>query len=263
MKKLIVILTFLSFLTSCNVTETIVFNEDGSGEFISSFDMGEMMAQMKAMGGDTEKKEKGKVMDTTMVFADMMEIYKDSIAALPEDKQATFEAIKDMYMTMKMDEDSGEMNMGIGMKFKSIEDLKGIQEKIKKAQSINQQADQVDMMKNQSPLGALEGGNDKVDYNMTANGFSRKTTVGEKSEEEIEELNSLFNDEADEMSKEFLKYFEASKYTIKLVFPKKIKSVSVEGAKISDDGKTVTYAASWMDYIKNPELLDVDVTFYE
>ncbi|SHH03422.1 hypothetical protein [Winogradskyella jejuensis] len=263
MKKLIVILSFLSFLTSCDVTETIVFNQDGSGEFISTFDMGEMMAQMKAMGGDTENKEKGKVMDTTMIFADMMETYKDSIAALPEDKQATFEAIKDMYMTMKMDEDSGEMNMGIGMKFKSIEDLKGIQEKIKKAQSINQQADQVDMMKNQSPLGALEGGNNKVDYNMTAKGFSRKTTVAEKTEEQIDELNSLLSEEVDEMSKEFLKYFEASKYTVKLVFPKKVKSVSVEGAEISNGGKTVTYVASWMDYIKNPELLDVDVTFYE
>ncbi|RZN82233.1 MAG: hypothetical protein EVB11_09030 [Winogradskyella sp.] len=266
MKNFIACLVFLSLLTSCNVTETVVFTEDGSGEFLVSYDMSEIMAQMEdAMGGgadDSEKKEPGEVMDTTMVFADIMETYKDSVAALPEEQRLAMEYVKDMYMTMQMDEDAGKMNMGIGMKFNSISDLKDIQNKIKKAQSLNSQSGQVDMMKSQTPLGALSGSDDNVDYNYSDTMFSRTTTIAEKTEEELEELNSLFEGE-DETDKEFMQYFEASYYTVKLVFPKRVKSANVEDAVISEDGKTVTYKTSWMNYIKNPKSLDVAVTFYE
>lgn len=266
MKKLFILFTFLGLLTSCNVTETIVFQEDGSGEFVSSFDMSEFMAKVKEMGPDSGKegeKKKGKVMDTTMVFADMMENYKDSIASLSEDKKAVFEAVKNMYMTMKVNEDEGEMNLGIGMKFSSIDDLKDIQEKVRQAQSLNGENDQLEMFKKQSPLGSLTGGEDNVKYSMTDKGFSRTTIVAEKTEQEIEEFEALFKDDTDEGNKEFIQYFEESAYTVKLVFPKKVKSVSIEGAKISEDGKTVTYKTDWIDYIKNPNALDVEVTFDE
>lgn len=267
MKKIIVCLAFLGLLSSCNVTETITFAEDGSGEFLVSYDMGEMMAQLKNTMGegsdDSEKKEPGKVMDTTMVFADIMETYKDSVANLSEDKKMTLEAVKDMYMKMHMDEDAGVMNMGIGMKFNSIAELKGIQEKIKKAQSLNAQSGQADAMKNGSPLGKFSGDNDgKVAYDYSESGFSRITTMPVPTEEETEEMLDLF-DENDETDKEFMKYFEASYYTVKLVFPKNVKSVDIEGAEISEDGKTVTYKANWMDYIKNPKSLDASVKFYE
>ena len=265
MKKLVILLLFFGALTSCNVTETIVFNEDGSGEFISSFDMGQVMSKMKEMGpnSNSNSNKKKEVLDTTMVFADIAETYKDSIAALPEDKQQIFEAVKDMYMTMKMDENSGEMNMAIGMKFNSIEGLKDIQKKIKQAQSLNEQGDQLDAVKSQTPLGSLAGGDDNVRYSYTEKGFARSTAVAEKTEEEIGELESLFKDDADETSKEFLQYFESATYTVKLVFPKTVKSVSIEGAQVSEDGKTVTYQANWIDYIKNPKSLDVNVTFEE
>jgi hypothetical protein len=267
MKKLIACLAFLSLLTSCNVTETIVFTEDGSGEFLVSYDMGEMMTQMKeTMGGSTdstEKKEAGEVFDTTMIFADIMEVYKDSVAALPEEQRLAMEYVKDMYMTMNMDEDAGKMNMGIGMKFNSINDLKDIQDKIKKAQSLNAQSGQADAMKNGSPLGKFAGNDDaKVAYNYSNSGFSRLTTMPELSEAEYEEMESMFDDN-DETDKEFMQYFEASYYNVELVFPKRVKSVDIEGAVISEDGKTVTYKASWIDYIKNPKSLDVNVTFYE
>lgn len=94
MKKFIAYFVFLSVLTSCNVTETIVITEDDLGEFLMSYDMGEMITQMKSqMGGgsdDSEKKEKSKVMETTIVFAELMEIFKDSISALPKNKQQDF-----------------------------------------------------------------------------------------------------------------------------------------------------------------------------
>lgn len=267
MKKLILGIFLISLFTSCSVTETIVFSEDGSGEFLVSYDMEQVMSQMKdAMGGGGEtsdKKKSGKVMDTTMVFSEIMEVYKDSLATLSEEKQQAFEAVKDMYMEMHMDEDNGVMNMGIGMKFKSIEDLKGIQDRIKKAQSLNAQSDQADAMKNSSPLGKLSGDNSgQVAYDYSNKSFTRTTTLPALTDEEVAEKENLFNTE-NEQNKEFIEYFEASYYTIKLVFPKKVKSINVKDAEISKDRKTVTYKVNWMDYIKNPKSLDVDVKFYE
>ena len=85
-------------------------------------------------------------MDTTIVFKDILETLKDSVAALPEEKQKAFEAVKDMYMKMTMDEDKGLFSFGIGLNFKSINELTDIGEKIQKAKSLNAQNDQVNAM---------------------------------------------------------------------------------------------------------------------
>ncbi|RNC87620.1 MAG: hypothetical protein ED556_00040 [Winogradskyella sp.] len=266
MKKLLGVLVLLGFLSSCNVTETIVFTEDGSGDFLVTYDMTQMMSQMKELGMNTdssEKKEGKEVMDTTMVFAEIMENHKDSIAALPEEQRLAIEYVKDMYMTMHVDEEKAKMNMGIGMKFNSINDLKDIQKKIKKAQSLGDENKQIDAMRDGSPMGKFMGDNDgNVAYNYTTSGFTRSTAMPDLSEEEYNEMNALFNNTS-ESDKEFMDYFKASYYTVKLVFPKRIKSTTIEDAQISDDGKTLTYKTSWLDYIKNPKTLDVDVKFYE
>jgi hypothetical protein len=266
MKKIILLFTLACFLTSCNVTESIVFNDNGSGEFLVTYEMGDAVTAMtEAMGGkksDSEKKEKGEVMDTTMVFAEIMETYKDSIAALPEQKRLAMEAVKDMFMTMKMDEDAGVMDLGVGMKFNSIEDLKNIQEKIKKAQSLNGQSGQVDALKGGSPIGKFMGDDDNnVSYVITDEGFFR-ITEAQVLEEGAESMEELF-DPSNEGDKEMMNYFEEAYYNVRLTFPKAVKSISVEGAEFSKDRKTVTYRANWIEYIKNPMLLDVNVKFVD
>ena len=266
MKNFLLLFALVCFLTSCNVTESIVFNDGQSGQYLITYEMGDAMKTFsEKMGGgstDSENKEKGEVMDTTMVFADMMETYKDSIAALPEEKRLAMEAVKDMFMTMKMDEDEGIMDIGIGLDFDSLEGLKDIQDKIKKVQNINNQGEQLEVLKTGSPIGKFMGSDqERVSYNMTANGFERSTTV-EYTEEEAKAMDDLF-DEADEADSELMEYFEESYYKVKLTFPKAVKSVSFEDAEISEDGKTVTYRASWMDYLKNPLLLDVKVEFVD
>ncbi|WP_299128308.1 hypothetical protein [uncultured Winogradskyella sp.] len=263
MKKLILLFSLNLVLTSCNVTESIVFNDGQSGEYLITYQMGDAMkAFTDKMGGGAkkDKKEKGEVMDTTMVFADLMETHKDSIAALPEDKRLAMEAVKDMFMTMKMDEDKGQMDIGIGLNFESLDDLKNIQEKIKKVQSLNGQGDQLDAMKNGSPLGKFMGSEDEsVEYNMSSAGFERVTN-SELSAEDRSAMADLF-DENDETDKEFMTYFESSYYNVKLTFPKAVKSVSIKDAVLSDDRKTVTYKANWIDYLQDPLMLDVKVEF--
>jgi hypothetical protein len=117
-------------------------------------------------------------------------------------------------------------------------------------------------MKNGSPIGKFMGTDEeRVNYLMTVGGFERITSMG-VSAEELESMAELF-DETDESDKEFIKYFEESYYNVSLTFPKRVKSVSIDGATISEDGKTVTYKASWIEYLKNPIMLDVKVDFVD
>ena len=163
-------------------------------------------------------------------------------------------------MKMHMDEDEGVMDIAIGMKFNSIDDLEDIQEKLRQAQSINGQSGQISAMKSGSPLGKFMGSDsNKVNYSFTENGFSRTTNI---TEEEGMDFESLI-DASDETDIEFMNYFEASYYNVKLVFPKRIKSSSIKNAVISEDGKTLTYKMNWIEFLKDPKRLDVDVQFYE
>ncbi|MAB50116.1 MAG: hypothetical protein CMC05_15960 [Flavobacteriaceae bacterium] len=266
MRKVFLIIVFACFIASCNVTESIVFNQDGSGEFLATYEMGEAIKAMSvAMGGDEnkEKKEGGEIMDTTIVFADIMETYKDSVAALPEEKRLAMEAVKDMYMRMQINEDEGVMSFGMGMQFESIDDLKDIRKKLKKIQSLNSQGDQVNAMKENSPLGNFMGNeNNDVAYIYTTDGFSRMTSIKLPDEATEDAIDELF-DETDESNQQFLEYFEGSFYNVKLTFPKAVKSIDVEGAEFSDDRKTVTYKTNWVEYLKNPKLLDVNVKFVD
>lgn len=265
MRKIYILLLVVITIgfSSCTVKESIVFNEDCSGNFLVSYDMATVMSQMKdafSEGEDaTNSKEKkpSKVIDTLMVFSDIMENYKDSVAALPEEKRMALEVVKDMYMKMKMDEDSGIFDFGVGLQFKSIDDLKGIQKKIEKAKTLNSQNSQVDAIKEGSPLGKFLANNENnVVYNLTNTGFSRVTNITKEASSEAFEL-----DENNEEDKQFLEYFENAFYIVEYTFPKAIKSTSVEKAQLSEDKKTVTYKFNWIEFLNNPKLLDINIEF--
>ena len=48
-------------------------------------------------------------------------------------------------------------------------------------------------------------------------------------------------------------------YKLKYTFPRKIKKSSVEDATYSLDGKTIEMERSFIDYIKNPDIMDLEV----
>lgn len=256
-KVLALVLVTICF-TNCTLKETIVFNEDGSGNYLLNYDMTEFMKKMKSeMGGGTTSGN-DKAMDTTIVFKDILENYKDSVAALPEEKRLALEAVKDMYMKMNMNEEKGVFDFGIGLDFKSISDLKDMGEKIKKAQSLNAQKGQVDAMKG-SPLGKfMSPENNGFTYDYTETSFSRTTTLPEDWDPEALKVDE--NSESDK-DKEFVAYFENASYIVEYTFPKKIKTYSIDSAELSNNDKTITYKISWLDFIKNPKALDVDLTF--
>ncbi|RZW53907.1 MAG: hypothetical protein EX263_06145 [Flavobacteriaceae bacterium] len=269
---LIITVIIMSF-NSCAVKEQLVFNEDGSGTFLVTYDMSQIMSQMGDAFQDigpeddkeddedsTEIKEKkpNTVIDSIIYFKDIFEQYKDSIAQMTDKERYEMETLKDMYMTMKMNEELKMFNYGIGLEFKKVEDLKDIQERVEKAKSFNEQGEQLDMMKEGSPMGKYMGdGDQKVDYYFTETGFSRVTTMPEKAVDDTLDLN----DNPEEGDDSFSEELEGSFYSVEITFPKRIKSTSVKDALISEDGKTVSYKVNWADYLKDPKLLDISVEF--
>ncbi|NNL34107.1 MAG: hypothetical protein HKO80_12950 [Flavobacteriaceae bacterium] len=269
---LIITVIIMSF-NSCAVKEQLVFNEDGSGTFLVTYDMSQIMSQMGDAFQDigpeddkeddedsTEIKEKkpNTVIDSIIYFKDIFEQYKDSIAQMTDRERYEMETLKDMYMTMKMNEELKMFNYGIGLEFKKVEDLKDIQERVEKAKSFNEQGEQLDMMKEGSPMGKYMGdGDQKVDYYFTETGFSRVTTMPEKAVDDTLDLN----DNPEEGDDSFSEELEGSFYSVEITFPKRIKSTSVKDALISEDGKTVSYKVNWADYLKDPKLLDISVEF--
>lgn len=249
-------------LGSCNVQERIVFNDDMGGRFESIIDLSAMMtitSQNKPADSEKEVQEK---IDTLIVFNDILEMYKDSIASLPEVERQKMENLKDFTMGMKVDIESGEMAITIGKEFGQFSDLERVSYDMDKA---------FDNAKSTVPGGSEQASGpagsmltmDKVIYTFTDNTFRRTdpkvltehlgddTVLSDKTKEEIKTLEE--SDEAIEgvddmfagMITQMGEELEHAKMSLEYVFPRKVISVSPEGAVISDDGKTVTFEVDW------------------
>ena len=114
---------------------------------------------------------------------------------------------------------------------------------------------QYSQMDNSAVARASENMFEYVDYSYDGKKFSRFLKKDYKqSKDDIESLNK----EIEEMG-EAKAMFEAMTYTLKYNFPKPVKSVSNKGAEISDDGKTVTVKMNFIEMIKTPENMALDV----
>lgn len=259
----------LTVFISCNVSERIVFNDNMGGHFESVIDFSPMMAM--APSNSEKKQEK---IDTLFVFNDVLEMYKDSIASLPEKERLAMEALKDFSMGMKINEENNEMEITIGKDFNQFSDLERVSYDMEKA---------FDSAKSTVPGGAQQASGpagdllkmDKVIYTFTDNTFRRTDPVAlseyiddsailsDKTKEEIKSLEITSEEDeeqADDMFAGMMSQMEdeLSKATMKLeyVFPRKVVSVSPEGAVISEDGKTVTFEVDFKTLSEKENLLE-------
>ncbi|WP_299683730.1 hypothetical protein [uncultured Dokdonia sp.] len=269
-KKIGILCSLLVFLLiSCNVQERIVFNEEMGGRYETSIDLSKMMETMSAMGAGASNPEKEKTkMDTVVVFADLIREHKDSIANLSTKEQAKLEMLKDFTMKMKMDEDTGEFKMNI---FKDFKDFSGLERVAYEMDKVFEEAKNESQQGQQAGPGSDLMSLDKVIYTFENNTFRRTDpkSLSEHLEDEgilMEETRMDLQDlqdnlEVDEedseenammkgMMGQFAAEFENSMMKLEYVFPRKIISVSPEGAVISEDGKTVTFEVPWSDLLE-------------
>jgi hypothetical protein len=239
LKGLFIFLLTIS-LISCQFTETIVFNEDGSGKMSIEMDMGEMIA----FGADSTDSIAIKK-DTLIFIKDILEEKKDSISKLPEAEQRKLRRMENYEMRMKMDSEKNELLFNLGVSFKSIEKANGLLEGF---------GDSMSLMPNTGEdlkFDADQGNSDAiaVDYSFKKGKFKREAYIKDEQMHKMQ-VDSLKGSES---------WLQNMKYTLKYTFPKKIVKSSIDDATYSLDVKTIEVTRSFVAYIKDPNVLDLEI----
>ncbi|MEL6976003.1 MAG: hypothetical protein AAGL29_11480 [Bacteroidota bacterium] len=243
MKKLslwglvLVVLTVLS----CNFTEEMTLNEDGSGRMSINFDGSELMQ----MAGEEMKSTNEKPVDSIISFKDMLEEKKDSIAQLSPEEQERLKKIEPFSLHMIMNPESKEMKFDLFSEFKNVADVNDAFNAFQSASVLNSPGGNSEQ---KAKMNAPEPAT-KVNYNFKGSTFSRSSEIIDQA---------LFQQGLDSLQGAEM-FLSGSTYTLKYHFPKRVKSVSAEDATFSADGKTMIYEVKFMDLMKDPSILDLEV----
>ncbi len=249
--KISFLLSLTLSLTSCQFSENLNINEDGSGTLSIDFDGSGVMQMMGAKL--SEEKEHVK-MDTIFNFKEFMDSKKDSISKLPKDKQEALKQLENYQMKMQMDTETLKMNFSMFVNFDNVNEItdaynnymKGYEIATKNSEALK---DNKAMKSKDDETGTTSP--TKTSYSYTSNSFSRKTEILDK-EAYTKSIDSLAGMEA---------FMGASKYKLNYHFAKKVKSVSDSTALFSADRKTITLEKSYMEYLNNPSLMDITIEF--
>ncbi|SHG43545.1 hypothetical protein [Flagellimonas flava] len=234
------ILIFTVLISSCNFTEEIFINDDGSGKLSINFDGSELMQ----MAGEEMVKTNEKAVDSLISFKDLLEEKKDSIAQLSPEEQAKLKRLEPFKMHMIMNPEEKVMKFDLFSEFTKVEEVNDAFNAFQGASALTPNSGQA-----QSGPMAMQDPTTEVTYAFTKNKFSRSAKILDEE---------LFQKSVDSLQGAEM-FLSGSTYTLKYHFPRRVKSTNVEGATFSADGKTLFYEVGFMDLMKNPSTLDLEV----
>tara|TARA_R110000796_G_scaffold252584_1_gene388140 strand:+ start:3663 stop:4358 length:696 start_codon:yes stop_codon:yes gene_type:complete len=221
-KKILSITCILSLsicLTSCvKIIEKFMFKKDGSGTYSMTVDMSEMAEMMKSLGGaDEEMAEATEEMEVDF-----------------EDKMARMEAISGI-SNGRNDFDREKLKYTVLFDFDNVEALnKGMSEFYRDSAAVGPTKQSVFFTQKGNAF-------ERTDFNETIDNF-KKGLEGEGEEEfDLEMAALMFGDAA---------------YEQIIEFDTKIKSVSNDEYKLSEDNKSVSWIYRLFqkeDYAKKPK----------
>jgi hypothetical protein len=236
--------------TSCNFTENIDVQPDGTGKFSLEMDGAGLMAMAgEKLGSELGAKNNAKAIDSTFSFKDIFQAKKDSIAMLSPEQQEALKKLESFVMKIKMNPEAQQLLFSMDTPFKSVNELGGLMESMGVLKGLKGKSD-----KNSNPAAMMSGlGNDnaKLTFSYDGKQFMRKAIVSKDAMVKIAA-------DSTGMAKMI---FASSKYTLKYHFPKAVKSVSNPDALFSADRKTITVEYPFTDYSENPEKLNLNVVF--
>ncbi|RDY59240.1 hypothetical protein [Flagellimonas nanhaiensis] len=238
--QILVVALAVALTSSCNFTEEIFLEEDGSGKLSINFDGSELME----MAGEEMMKTDEKAVDSLISFKDLLEEKKDSIAQLSPEEQAKLKRLKPYKMHMVMNPEEKLMKFDLFGEFKDISEVNDAFNAFQGASSFGPNNDQ----EQPAPM-ASEEPTSEVTYSFKKNTFTRTSKI--LDEEQFQQ--SLDSMQGAEM------FLSGSTYKLKYHFPRRVKSTNAEGATFSADGKTLFYEVGFMDLMKNPAILDLEV----
>lgn len=235
-------------LTSCiNMLEEVFLNRDGSGKYLITMDMGELMSNPMMKGALQETAEEGGA---------PKELEKDTVIRMIDMAQPgllTAEEInlaKGMEMRMHMSESKGEMTIVLDMPFKNIDDLAKIGEIMQKIKP--QEGDEsADPLGGAGMLGGMTS--TQKQFEVSKNTFTRLPVAAQ-----MDMMKQMFGGDGEEM--EMVKMlFGSATYKTVYHMPGKVKKAKIDGAKI--EGNTVTVSNTFLDIMEGKAKLDGQIKF--
>jgi len=244
MKKILPCFFIIFSITSCTLKEKVVVNEDGSGTFSYGFDMSPMY-KLGMKKADSTKVSK--VVDTTFTFKEIFDKVKDSISKLPngdkeklellEKEKEKLEILQDFKVSIKINEEKKEFEYSMIFDFPSGTGYKTIATPAESLEGLAA-ADK----KNLGLLSAMPKPEEKSATTIFYDGkvFIKAVTLGkdDKKGKKKKEAKKEKND--DPFSKKMEEMMKECKYIAEYHFPKKIKTVSLKNAVLTQDRKGFT-----------------------
>ncbi|MEX0995507.1 MAG: hypothetical protein WDZ45_00500 [Flavobacteriaceae bacterium] len=227
---------------SCEFTETLVLNADGSGEMKVQMDASAMVAMMSSMGAEEETAKTEDKIDTTFYFKDILAEKKDSISTLPMEQQERLKKLEAYGVHVEMDTETEKLLYDVFINFKSINEADNLFEALNQVNNtgVNTTSESEETPTQESV---------KVKYSFENNVFKRDAYIADVELHKTE-MDSL---------KEMEMMLGGTLYKLNYTFPSKIKSISQEDATMSEDQKTLYYQVEYLEYLKNPDIMDLEV----
>lgn len=235
MKYISVFLILISF-ASCQITETINLNSDGSGT-IEYYNLRDENS-FQQLGRQDLRYEKFR--DTIFTFQDYITKYHETFVRFSKVDQALFTEHANVKMHIKVDPIQMENFNRVWVDFKKIDEVPYVYESLGLANSLKENY-------------PIHRKNYKIKYSFDGVIFKRSLQIMDQENFEKDKK------EWEERKKIYSKYKLVQSYILNYHFPRKIKSVSNEKAILSSDKKSLTVEFQLSDCLQNPQITNLEV----
>ncbi|MBF7092523.1 hypothetical protein IUY40_13380 [Flavobacterium sp. ALJ2] len=229
----------LLFLTSCQVTETITINTDGSGT-IEVVQLRDEHSYMLLSGEKYSKEEKFK--DTTYVFQDYITKYNETFLKYTQSEQQLFQKYANVKVHVKKSSFDKEFKTTIVFPFTKIEIVPNL---------YNTEDYASDLQNNY----ALTAEKHFFDAQYSFDGTVFKRTLNVINEAEIQKNKNQIKIFKSKINSKDL----TQTYVLKYNFPRRIKSVSNATAILSSDKKSLTLTFQLLECLEDPVSTNLEV----
>jgi hypothetical protein len=224
---------------SCQVTENLHLNSDGSG-IIEVEHLRDEHSYIQIAKENYSKEDVYR--DTTYVFGDYIKKHHETFSRTPVADQKVFLRYSEVKIHRKASSYDKEFRTTYTQNFQKASDIV----------DLSKTDHYLDDIKNNYALSAEEHYY-RVSYDYAGNRFNRIVTIIDTLEQKKE------FDKIEELKAKYKGYKLVQNYVLNYHFPRKIQSVSNPLAKISDDHKSLSLQFLLTDCLQNPLITNLEV----
>lgn len=229
----------LLLISSCQITETININPDGSGN-IEVVELRDENSHMQAVGEAYSREDIFE--DTTYIFNDYITKYKEIFLKYTPVEQQLFRKYSNVKVHVKKSSFEKEFRNTYTQDFNKVSDIPNLYKTQLYASDL----------KNNHALTA-EKHYYKIEYSFDGAVFKRLVAITDQ--EQLQKERDRFK----KIDSRYASLKPVQSYILQYHFPKKIKSVSNEKVIISSDKKALTLEFQLSECLQNPEMTSLEV----